>query len=169
MRPSPAPSKLLFSGLNYRSHTEENPGAVLPTYPQFFAKLPSAIIGPGEAIVLPTPETQVDYEVELAVVIGRTTRDRALDHVFGYTVVNDVSARDAQPSVKMLGASDCSLALRFAARGGDRNRIAEDGRTAGIVRVRRACARGRRRDERVVARVAQPLGERLHVGFGSAD
>ena len=96
MRPSPAPSKLLFSGLNYRSHTEENPGAVLPTYPQFFAKLPSAIIGPGEAIVLPTPETQVDYEVELAVVIGRTTRDRALDHVFGYTVVNDVSARDVQ-------------------------------------------------------------------------
>jgi 2-keto-4-pentenoate hydratase/2-oxohepta-3-ene-1,7-dioic acid hydratase in catechol pathway len=100
LAPLPAPSKLLFCGLNYRSHTEENPGAVLPTYPQFFAKLPSAIIGPGEAIVLPAPETQVDYEVELAVVIGRTTRgvtrDRVLDHVFGYTVVNDVSARDVQ-------------------------------------------------------------------------
>ncbi|HKC75492.1 MAG TPA: fumarylacetoacetate hydrolase family protein [Chloroflexota bacterium] len=100
LAPLPAPSKLLFSGLNYRSHTEENPGAVLPTYPQFFAKLPSAISGPGEAIVLPAPETQVDYEVELAVVIGTTTRgiprEQALDHVFGYTVVNDVSARDVQ-------------------------------------------------------------------------
>ena len=100
LAPMPAPSKLLFAGLNYRSHTEENPGAVLPTYPQFFSKLPSSIIGPHEAIVLPEPETQVDYEVELAVVMGRTARavspSQALDHIFGYTVVNDVSARDVQ-------------------------------------------------------------------------
>lgn len=100
LAPLPAPGKLLFSGLNYRSHTEENPGAVLPETPQFFAKLPSAVIGPDEAIVLPGPKAQVDYEVELAAVIGaRTrgvTRERALDHVFGYTVVNDVSARAVQ-------------------------------------------------------------------------
>ncbi len=100
LAPIAAPSKLLFSGLNYRSHTEENPGAVLPTYPQCFAKLPSSVIGPDGAIVLPTTEMQVDYEVELAVVIGKeargVTREDALDHVFGYTIANDVSARDVQ-------------------------------------------------------------------------
>jgi 2-keto-4-pentenoate hydratase/2-oxohepta-3-ene-1,7-dioic acid hydratase in catechol pathway len=100
LAPMPRPSKVLFSGLNYRSHTEENPSAVLPTYPQFFAKLPSSIIGPHEAIILPAPDMQVDYEVELAAVIGKATRGvsraRALDHVFGYTVVNDVSARAVQ-------------------------------------------------------------------------
>jgi len=100
LAPIAAPSKLLFSGLNYRSHTEENPGAVLPTYPQCFAKLPSSVIEPDAAIVLPTTEMQVDYEVELAVVIGKeargVTREDALDHVFGYTIANDVSARDVQ-------------------------------------------------------------------------
>jgi len=100
LAPIPRPGKLLFSGLNYRSHTEENPAAVLPTSPQFFAKLPSAVIGPDEPIVLPAPEIQVDYEVELAVVIGKQARglppDTALSSVFGYTVVNDVSARDVQ-------------------------------------------------------------------------
>ncbi len=98
--PLRAPGKLLFSGLNYRSHTEENPGAVLPSAPQVFAKLPSAVIGPDAAIVLPTPTAQVDYEVELAAVIGTTVRAvtpaQALDAVFGYTVVNDVSARAVQ-------------------------------------------------------------------------
>lgn len=100
LAPLPAPSKILCSGLNYRSHLEENPGAVLPTYPQFFAKLPSAVIGPGDAIVIPAPGTQVDYEVELAVVIGKTARGvkaaDAYDYIYGYTVVNDVSARDVQ-------------------------------------------------------------------------
>lgn len=100
LAPIAAPGKLLFSGLNYRSHTEENPTAVLPTSPQFFAKLPSAVIGPDEPIVLPASGSQVDYEVELAAVIGAKARavpsERALDYVFGYTVVNDVSARDVQ-------------------------------------------------------------------------
>jgi 2-keto-4-pentenoate hydratase/2-oxohepta-3-ene-1,7-dioic acid hydratase in catechol pathway len=100
LAPLPSPGKLLFSGLNYRSHKEENPSATLPASPLFFAKLPSAVTGPGEPIVIPRPENQVDYEVELAVVIGTTARgvteDRALDYVFGYTVVNDVSARDVQ-------------------------------------------------------------------------
>lgn len=100
LAPVPNPGKLLFSGVNYRSHLEENPGAILPTYPQFFAKLPSSVIGPHEAIRLPAPTSQVDYEVELAVVIGKkashTTLENALEHVFGYTVVNDVSGRDVQ-------------------------------------------------------------------------
>ena len=100
LAPIPRPPKLLFSGLNYRSHTEENPEAVLPDYPQVFAKLPSSVIGPDEPIVLPGPGSQVDYEVELAVVIGKTARrlthGTALGHVFGYTVVNDVSGRDVQ-------------------------------------------------------------------------
>jgi 2-keto-4-pentenoate hydratase/2-oxohepta-3-ene-1,7-dioic acid hydratase in catechol pathway len=98
--PLQSPGKMLFSGVNYRSHLQENPTAVLPSYPQIFAKLPSAIIGPDEAIVLPEPSSQVDYEVELALVIGKTARkvppSRALDYVFGYTVVNDVSGRDVQ-------------------------------------------------------------------------
>jgi 2,4-diketo-3-deoxy-L-fuconate hydrolase len=94
------PGKLLFCGVNYPDHAEENPDAVMPREPFFFSKLPSAVIGPEEPIRVPAPETQTDYEVELAVVIGRRARrvprQRALEHVFGYTVVNDVSARDVQ-------------------------------------------------------------------------
>jgi 2,4-didehydro-3-deoxy-L-rhamnonate hydrolase len=94
------PGKMLFCGVNYPDHADENPDAVMPREPFFFSKLPSAIAGPGEPIRIPTPATQTDYEVELAVVIGRTAqrvpRERALEHVFGYTVANDVSARDVQ-------------------------------------------------------------------------
>jgi 2-keto-4-pentenoate hydratase/2-oxohepta-3-ene-1,7-dioic acid hydratase in catechol pathway len=100
LAPIHRPGKILGSGINYAGHKQENPGAVMPTAPGYFAKLPSAVIGPGEPIVLPYPAAQVDYEVELAVVIGRPARgvprERALEHVFGYTVVNDVSARDVQ-------------------------------------------------------------------------
>jgi 2-keto-4-pentenoate hydratase/2-oxohepta-3-ene-1,7-dioic acid hydratase in catechol pathway len=100
LAPLPAPGKLLFCGVNYPGHLEENPGAVLPEVPFFFSKLPSAVVGPDAEIVIPAPDNQVDYEVELAVVIGRRAhrldRASALDHVFGYTVVNDVSARDVQ-------------------------------------------------------------------------
>jgi 2-keto-4-pentenoate hydratase/2-oxohepta-3-ene-1,7-dioic acid hydratase in catechol pathway len=100
LAPLPAPGKILCSGINYASHKEENPEAVMPEEPFFFAKLPSAVIGPSEPIVIPTPETQTDYEVELALVIGRTAKnvaeDAALEYVFGYTVLNDVSARDIQ-------------------------------------------------------------------------
>jgi 2-keto-4-pentenoate hydratase/2-oxohepta-3-ene-1,7-dioic acid hydratase in catechol pathway len=98
--PIPRPGKILCCGVNYASHKEENPAAVLPSEPFFFSKLPSAVIGPNEPIVLPAPSSQVDYEVELAMVIGRRGRglrqDSALDVVFGYTVLNDVSARDVQ-------------------------------------------------------------------------
>src|SRR5579862_3829131 len=65
------PQTILASGPNYASHAEENPGATPPTEPFFFSKLPSAVIGPGEAIVIPYPDTQTDWEVELAMVIGR--------------------------------------------------------------------------------------------------
>ncbi len=100
LAPLPRPGKILCSGINYRGHLEENPGAVLPQFPFFFAKLPSAVIGPGEPIVKPGMSEQLDYEVELAVVIGRTVRSaspaQVMDAVFGYTILHDVSARDVQ-------------------------------------------------------------------------
>jgi 2-keto-4-pentenoate hydratase/2-oxohepta-3-ene-1,7-dioic acid hydratase in catechol pathway len=94
------PGKILCSGVNYASHSDENPDAVMPAEPFFFSKLPSAVVGPGEPIVIPRPETKTDYEVELAMVIGGRARglsqDSALDHVFGWTILHDVSARDIQ-------------------------------------------------------------------------
>ncbi len=98
--PVPRPGKILCSGINYRSHLEENPSATLPSEPFFFAKMPSTVIGPGEAIRLPRRSQQVDYEIEFAVVIGARTEGMAeadaLAHVFGYTLLHDVSARDVQ-------------------------------------------------------------------------
>ena len=94
------PGKIIAVGMNYREHVREF-GAEIPTAPIVFAILPSAVIGPGEAIVIDRAVTErVDWEVELAIVIGRRMRHvdqaDALDHVFGYTVANDVSARDVQ-------------------------------------------------------------------------
>lgn len=100
LAPIARPGKIFGSGINYVSHKTENPDAVFPTEAGYFSKLPSSVIGPGENIVLPFPEAQADDEVELAVVIGkagtRISRDRALEHVLGYTVINDVSARAVQ-------------------------------------------------------------------------
>jgi 2-keto-4-pentenoate hydratase/2-oxohepta-3-ene-1,7-dioic acid hydratase in catechol pathway len=94
------PGKILCSGVNYASHAEENPDATLPQEPFFFSKLPSAVIGPGDPIVIPRPTTLTDFEVELSMVIGtrakRVTQESALDHVFGWTILHDVSARDIQ-------------------------------------------------------------------------
>jgi 2-keto-4-pentenoate hydratase/2-oxohepta-3-ene-1,7-dioic acid hydratase in catechol pathway len=96
------PAKMLCSGINYASHGEEAKAANLhvPEEPFFFSKLPSAIIGPGEPIRIPREETQADYEVELALVIGkrayRLSEENALDHIFGWTVLHDVSAREVQ-------------------------------------------------------------------------
>ncbi|HEY7604037.1 MAG TPA: fumarylacetoacetate hydrolase family protein [Gaiellaceae bacterium] len=94
------PGKILCSGVNYASHADENPDAVMPEEPFFFSKLPSAVIGPGEPIRIPRPTTLTDYEVELAMVIGtggyRIPEERALEHVFGWTILHDVSARDVQ-------------------------------------------------------------------------
>jgi 2,4-diketo-3-deoxy-L-fuconate hydrolase len=100
LAPLQRPGKIVCCGVNYASHQQENPAAVLPAEPFFFAKLPSAVVGPGEPVILPGPQTELDYEVELAVVIGRRARGlseaEALGAVFGYTILNDVSARDVQ-------------------------------------------------------------------------
>jgi 5-carboxymethyl-2-hydroxymuconate isomerase len=94
------PASIVCIGLNYLDHVRET-GMEAPTRPLVFSKLRSSVIGPGEAIRIdPAVTTQVDWEVELAVVIGRRACrvpvDGALDVVFGYTAANDVSARDVQ-------------------------------------------------------------------------
>jgi 2-keto-4-pentenoate hydratase/2-oxohepta-3-ene-1,7-dioic acid hydratase in catechol pathway len=97
--PIPRPHKIICIGLNYRDHAEESKMAI-PETPTVFSKYSSSVIGEGAAIVLPKVSTKPDYEAEFAVVIGRGGRHIAeadwRDHVFGYTVVNDVSARDFQ-------------------------------------------------------------------------
>ena len=95
------PTTILGIGLNYRRHAEES-GARVPDYPVLFFKGPNAVQHPNQPIVLPTAlkSEKVDYECELAVVIGRTCKnvscDEALDYVLGYSCANDVSARDWQ-------------------------------------------------------------------------
>ena len=95
------PASILCIGLNYRRHAEEG-GSPVPDHPVLFMKMPSAVQRPGGPIVLPRAlrSDQVDYECELAVVIGRrcrnVSRERALEYVLGYTCGNDVSARDWQ-------------------------------------------------------------------------
>lgn len=95
------PTAILCIGLNYRRHAEEGKSPI-PKFPVLFMKSPGAVQNPGDPIVLPTKlkSTQVDYECELAVVIGRTCKNvsktHALDYVLGYTCGNDVSARDWQ-------------------------------------------------------------------------
>ena len=100
LAPIPDPSKVLCSGINYRGHAAENPAAKMPEEPFFFAKLPSSIVGPDAAIPYPPRTRQLDYEVEFAAVIGsRLTRAAEADvmpAIFGYTLLNDVSARDVQ-------------------------------------------------------------------------
>ena len=97
--PIPRPPKLICIGLNYRDHAAESKLAI-PEVPTMFAKFPTAVIGPGHPIVLPKNSAKPDYEAEFAVVIGRRGRhvaeDRWRDYVFGYTILNDVSARDFQ-------------------------------------------------------------------------
>jgi len=93
------PSKIVAIGLNYRAHTEET-GRGLPEEPMIFLKPTTSVIGPGETIVMPPQSQRVDHEAELAVVIGKATRDvseaDALEYVLGYTCANDVTARDLQ-------------------------------------------------------------------------
>ncbi len=94
-------SKVVAVGRNYRDHAAEF-GNEVPAEPLLFFKPNTSVIGPGDAIVRPVQSTQVDFEGELAVVIGTVARnvtaENALDHVFGYTVANDVTARDLQRS-----------------------------------------------------------------------
>jgi 2,4-didehydro-3-deoxy-L-rhamnonate hydrolase len=97
--PIPRPGKIVCVGLNYKDHAEEQ-GAELPSAPLLFAKFTTALIGPGDPIVIPPIVTRCDYEAELGVVIGSTVRgvskENALEAVAGYVVANDVSARDLQ-------------------------------------------------------------------------
>jgi 2-keto-4-pentenoate hydratase/2-oxohepta-3-ene-1,7-dioic acid hydratase in catechol pathway len=99
LAPVPRPGKIICVGLNYRDHAAESQLPV-PTSPVVFAKFPTAVVGPDEPIRLPPSSAHVDYEAELAVIIGRTARriarDDALGVVLGVTAANDVSARDFQ-------------------------------------------------------------------------
>jgi 2,4-didehydro-3-deoxy-L-rhamnonate hydrolase len=100
LAPIPRPGKMICSGVNYKAHGDEEPDAVLPDTPGCFSKLPSAVTGPGAPIIIPKLSNEVDFEVEFAVVIGKTMRhiaeDQVMDAIFGYTIVHDVSARDIQ-------------------------------------------------------------------------
>jgi 2-keto-4-pentenoate hydratase/2-oxohepta-3-ene-1,7-dioic acid hydratase in catechol pathway len=105
------PPRVFAIGLNYRDHAAEAK-MQLPKFPVVFFKLPTAIVGPGEPIVLPKNSSEPDYEAELAFVIGkggyRIPAAAWREHVYGYTIVNDVSARDVQMST-----SQWSLAKSF--------------------------------------------------------
>jgi 2-keto-4-pentenoate hydratase/2-oxohepta-3-ene-1,7-dioic acid hydratase in catechol pathway len=109
--PLPRPRRNVFCiGLNYRSHAAElaargfngakTADELIPKAAVAFSKVPESVIGPGAAIEIPAASSAIDYEAELAVVIGkagkRIARAQAMEHVFGYTIVNDVTARDLQ-------------------------------------------------------------------------
>jgi 2-keto-4-pentenoate hydratase/2-oxohepta-3-ene-1,7-dioic acid hydratase in catechol pathway len=119
--PIPDPEKIVCIGLNYRSHAAEA-GIDPPSSPTFFAKYRNALAAPGASVPLPAASQKVDYEAEFAFVIGRRARevpeDRALEHVTGYTLFNDLSARDLQfstpqwmPGKVFDGSAPCGPAL----------------------------------------------------------
>lgn len=97
--PIPVPPKIVCLGLNYRDHAEEA-HASIPERPILFSKPSTVIVGPDDFVVYPAISSQVDYEIELAVIIGKKGRDipesSAFNHVGGYTIFNDISARDIQ-------------------------------------------------------------------------
>src|SRR4051812_46746988 len=99
LAPIPRPRKLICVGLNYRDHAAET-NSEIPSVPTIFNKFATAVIAPGDNIVLPKVSNSPDYEAEFAFVIGRGGRNIAgadwPKHIFGYTLVNDVSARDYQ-------------------------------------------------------------------------
>lgn len=99
LAPIPRPPKIICIGLNYADHAAEA-GLEIPARPSVFLKASSTVIGPGEPIIRPPTTQQLDYEVELAVVIGQrckaVPREAAMGAVAGYTILNDVSARDLQ-------------------------------------------------------------------------
>ena len=111
LAPIARPPKLLCIGLNYRDHAIESK-MELPKTPVVFTKFSNSIVGPGTTVILPKASTQPDYEAELAIVIGKGGRNIAAadwqQHVFGCTIINDVSARDIQ-----LGTSQWSLGKSF--------------------------------------------------------
>ena len=99
LAPVPDPDKIICVGLNYRAHAEET-GAEIPKAPTIFGKYRNALVPDGSSVRLPAASRKVDYEAEVAFVIGRRAAsvaiEDALDHVAGYTLLNDLSARDLQ-------------------------------------------------------------------------
>lgn len=93
------PSKIVCVGLNYRAHAAET-GAALPSEPKIFMKATTALCGSFDSVVIPKGALCLDYEVELALVVGKTARyvsqESAKEHIFGYTILNDYSERDFQ-------------------------------------------------------------------------
>jgi 2,4-diketo-3-deoxy-L-fuconate hydrolase len=94
------PGKVLCSGINYKGHAEENPNAKMPTEPFFFTKLPTSVVGPDVPVEKPVRTEQMDYEVEFSAVIGKRLHKAkeadVMPAIFGYTLLNDISARDVQ-------------------------------------------------------------------------
>jgi 2-keto-4-pentenoate hydratase/2-oxohepta-3-ene-1,7-dioic acid hydratase in catechol pathway len=138
----PRPGKVVCVGLNYRSHVSEGAGREVPDRPLLFSKFANAVIGDGEAIVRPEGCHALDLEVELGVVIGKTARrvsqDQAMDHVAGYVVVNDVSARDWQGSAPALREEvDPAAGLRLQSwripKGSTQPQLMQDGTTADMI------------------------------------
>jgi acylpyruvate hydrolase len=125
LRPRPAlrqPGKVVCVGLNYGDHAREG-GRTVPGRPMLFSKFANAIVGDGEAIVRPEGTRALDLEVELGVVISRRTRRvneaEAMDHVAGYVVVNDVSARDWQGNPQALRDGEKGDGQWLRAKGSD--------------------------------------------------
>jgi 2-keto-4-pentenoate hydratase/2-oxohepta-3-ene-1,7-dioic acid hydratase in catechol pathway len=111
LAPIPRPGKILCAALNYRTHLEENPEATLPEEPTFFAKLGSCVIGTGEPILHPGKEHKVDFEVELAAVIGKpikrnTPENQIKAAIAGFTILHDVSARQHRDLRRVRRAGD---------------------------------------------------------------
>lgn len=115
LAPIPRPPKLICIGLNYRDHAAESKMEI-PKVPTIFAKFSNVVIGPGEPIVIPRGSENTDYEAEFAFVLGRGGRRisaaRAMDHVYGYTIVHDVSERKYQMATSqwMMGKTFDSFA-----------------------------------------------------------
>jgi acylpyruvate hydrolase len=119
--PLPDPDKIVCIGLNYRSHAAEA-GIDPPEHPTFFAKFRNALAAPGATVELPAASQKVDYEAEVAFVIGRRSKEvdpeRALEAIAGYTLLNDLSARDLQfatpqwmPGKVFDGSAPCGPAI----------------------------------------------------------
>jgi 2-keto-4-pentenoate hydratase/2-oxohepta-3-ene-1,7-dioic acid hydratase in catechol pathway len=119
--PIPDPDKIICLGLNYRAHAAEA-GLDPPESPTFFGKYRNALAAPGSTVPLPAASEKVDYEAEVAFIVGRRAKEvaeaDALDHVAGYTLLNDLSARDLQfatpqwmPGKVFDGAAPCGPAL----------------------------------------------------------
>jgi 2-keto-4-pentenoate hydratase/2-oxohepta-3-ene-1,7-dioic acid hydratase in catechol pathway len=127
--PVPNPQKIVCIGLNYADHAEEA-GIEAPPVPTFFAKFANALVPDGATVAIPEATKRLDFEAEVAFVIGRPAREvdaaEALDHVAGYTLLNDLSARDLQfqtpqwiPGKVFDGSAPCGPALVTADEAGD--------------------------------------------------